>query len=56
MEIRVALALLLTTFEFDFAPGEDGQKMFDEACDYFTTSPGPLHLIFNTRGLDVKET
>jgi tryprostatin B 6-hydroxylase len=44
MEIRVASALLLTTFDINFAPGEKGVKMFTEACDYFTTTPGPLLL------------
>ena len=40
----MAAALILTTFEMDFAPNEDGERMFIEACDYFTTTPGPLHL------------
>ena len=46
MEIRVALALVLTEFDFEFAPGEDGHKMFTELLDFFTTVPGPLNLIF----------
>ncbi|PHH92770.1 hypothetical protein CDD83_5176 [Cordyceps sp. RAO-2017] len=45
MEIRVAAALLLTEFDFEFAPGEDGTDMFARATDYFTTTPGPLRLI-----------
>ncbi|KAE8421482.1 cytochrome P450 [Aspergillus pseudocaelatus] len=49
IEIRVAAALILTEFDFEFAPGEDGQRMFSEAIDYFTTSPGPLHLVFKDR-------
>ena len=44
MEIRVAAAPLITAFEVEFAPGEDGTRMFAEACDYFITSPGPLYL------------
>ena len=44
MEIRVAAALMIKTFEFDLAPGEDSERMFTEACDYFTTTPGPLYL------------
>lgn len=44
MEIRVAAALIITTFETDFAPSEDGERIFTEACDYFTTTPGPLYL------------
>lgn len=48
MEIRIAAALLLSTFAIDFAPGEDGERMFTEACDYFTTSPGPLRLVLRS--------
>lgn len=49
MEIRVAAALIITKLDFEFAPGEDGTKMFSEAIDYFTTTPGPLRLIFKPR-------
>jgi cytochrome P450 family 628 len=49
MEIRVAAALIFTSLDFDLAPGEDGQRMFTEACDYFTTSPGPLYLVMKNR-------
>ncbi len=49
MEIRVAAALILSTFDIDFAPGEDGERMFTEACDYFTTTPGPLNLTLKSR-------
>jgi hypothetical protein len=45
MEMRVAAALVLTSFEVEFAPGEDGTRMFSEAVDYFTTTPGPLLLV-----------
>ncbi|KAL4938412.1 hypothetical protein BDV06DRAFT_226042 [Aspergillus oleicola] len=49
MEMRVAAALILTTFDYEFAPGEDGQRMFSEAVDYFTTTPGPLYLVMKSR-------
>ncbi|CAH0026871.1 unnamed protein product [Clonostachys rhizophaga] len=49
MEIRVAAAQLIMEFDFEFAPGEDGTKMFTEAIDYFTTTPGPLNLVFKSR-------
>ena len=49
MEIRVAAALLITQLDFSFAPGEDGTRMFSEAIDYFTTTPGPLQLVFKPR-------
>jgi len=52
MEVRIAAALLLTAFDIDFALGEIGVKMFTEACDYFTTTPGPLLLTLNRRGSD----
>lgn len=47
-DIRIVAAFLLTTFAIDFAPGEDAKKMFTEACDYFTTSPGPLRLVLRS--------
>ncbi|KAL4766870.1 cytochrome P450 [Aspergillus nidulans var. acristatus] len=50
MEMRVAAALILTAFEVEFAPGEDGTRMFSEAVDYFTTTPGPLLLVLKPRG------
>ncbi|PYI26789.1 cytochrome P450 [Aspergillus indologenus CBS 114.80] len=49
MEIRVAAALIFTELEFQFAPGESGQRLFKESLDYFTTSPGPMNLVFTTR-------
>ncbi|KAL4788907.1 cytochrome P450 [Aspergillus venezuelensis] len=51
MEMRVAAALIFTTFDYEFAPGEDGTRMFADAVDYFTTTPGPLYLIFRSRGM-----
>ncbi|KAL4815064.1 cytochrome P450 [Aspergillus spinulosporus] len=45
MEIRIAAAMLLTRFDCRFAPGEDGQHMFSEALDHFTTTPGPLRVV-----------
>ena len=49
MEIRIAAALILRRFDIDFAPGETGELMFSEACDFFTTSPGPLYLTLTER-------
>ena len=49
MEVRVAAAYVLTAFDIDFAPGEDGQKMFTEATDFFTTTPGSLRMILKSR-------
>ena len=52
LEIRVAAALLITTFDFSFGPNEDGTKMFAEAIDYFTTTPGELNMVFKSRSTD----
>ena len=49
IEIRVAAALILKTFDMEFAPGEDGERMFTEALDYFTTTPGPLNVVLKER-------
>lgn len=49
MEIRVAAAMILTEFDFAFAPGEDGTQMFTKATDFFTTTPGPLYLTLQSR-------
>lgn len=53
MEIRVAAALIIKKFDFAFAPGEDGTKMFTEAIDYFTTTPGPSQLVFEERTANI---
>ena len=49
MEVRVAAAYVVTAFDFDFAPGEDGQKMFKDATDFFTTTPGSLKMVLKSR-------
>ena len=41
--------MVLQTFDIEFAPGETGQKMFSEAEDFFTTTPGPLEIVFRKR-------
>jgi len=49
MEIRVAAALTLSQFDVEIAPGEDGTKLFTQATDYFTTTPGPFDVILKSR-------
>ena len=49
LEIRVAVAAVVTRFDVGFAPGEDGTRMFAETVDYFTSTPGPLRLVFRER-------
>ncbi|KAJ5540922.1 cytochrome P450 [Penicillium frequentans] len=51
MEIRVALALLVMQFDWEFAPGEDGQQMFEGLLDFFTTVPGPLNVVIKERSI-----
>ncbi|KAK4226845.1 CypX cytochrome P450 [Podospora fimiseda] len=48
MEIRIGAALLLTGFDFRFVAGEDGTRMFTQATDFFTTTPGPLEVVLKT--------
>ncbi|KND87186.1 Tryprostatin B 6-hydroxylase [Tolypocladium ophioglossoides CBS 100239] len=49
IEIRVAAACIFIEFDFDFAPGEDRTRIFTEATDFFTTTPGPLYLVLRSR-------
>lgn len=49
LEIRVAAAQILKTFDIEFAPGEDGTTMFREALDFFTTTPGALCLVLKEK-------
>ena len=49
MEIRVAAALTLSQFDVEIVPGEDGTKLFTQATDYFTTTPGPFDVVLKSR-------
>jgi tryprostatin B 6-hydroxylase len=49
LETRVAAALLVSEFDMEMAPGEDGRKMFTEMTDFFTTTPGPLLVVLKSR-------
>lgn len=51
MEIRVLAAMMVTEFDFAFAPGEDGSRMFTGATDFFTTTPRPLQLVLKRRNI-----
>ncbi|KAH7313703.1 cytochrome P450 [Stachybotrys elegans] len=48
-EMRYITALLVTRFEVFFAPGETGQRLFEDLRDQFTASPGRLELQFRRR-------
>lgn len=49
MEIRLAVARLVSRFDFEFAPGETGTDVSEQIMDLFTTAPGPLRLVFKER-------
>ena len=46
MELRLVLALLVSRYDFAFAPGEDGLRTIEDAKDQFTNVPGKLELVF----------
>jgi tryprostatin B 6-hydroxylase len=46
LNIRTTLARLVTTFDFSFAPGEDGRAFEDKARDRFTIGFGELMISF----------
>jgi len=49
MELRCVLAKLLTAFDVQMAPGEDGTNLIQKGRDHFTMETGPLHLVFKPR-------
>ncbi|KAL9613826.1 MAG: hypothetical protein Q9204_008872, partial [Flavoplaca sp. TL-2023a] len=51
-EIRLVTALLVSKYDFCFAPNEDGTRCIDDMVDQFTAAPGQLHLVFSKRGKD----
>ncbi|EME77534.1 uncharacterized protein MYCFIDRAFT_44990 [Pseudocercospora fijiensis CIRAD86] len=46
MELRHVTASILSQFDVEFAPGEDGSKLLHESLDHFTMGLAPLHLCF----------
>lgn len=49
MELRLVIALLVTKFSIEFAPGEDGERLLNESKDFFTISIVGLDLVFTPR-------
>ena len=49
MELRIATAVLVTTFDVAFAPDETGEELLGKMHDHFTVTPGPLRLNFTER-------
>lgn len=47
MELRIAVARLVTKFNIQFAPGENGEKLMNDSKDYFTISIADLKLCFS---------
>lgn len=49
LELRTVTAKLITRFDVQFAPGEDGSRLLTKTLDHFTLTPGDLKLIFEER-------
>ena len=49
LQLRVITALLVTKYDINFAPGEDGTRLFQDCKDVFTAAPGQLILEFKPR-------
>ncbi|KAL4999160.1 cytochrome P450 [Aspergillus recurvatus] len=54
MNLRVTLAQLITEFDVQFAPGEDGKRFLADAKDNFVMYFGKLELAFSRRERDRK--
>ena len=49
MELRTVIALLVTGFDVEFAPGEDGTNLLENTKDCFTMAMADLYLQFKLR-------
>jgi tryprostatin B 6-hydroxylase len=49
MELRGAVARMVTQFDVAFAPGEDGTALLTKTRDVFTLDLAPLYLVFTAR-------
>lgn len=52
MELRVAIALIFTNFDIEFAPGENGLRMLAEISESFTTAVGPMQVVMKARSTE----
>lgn len=43
------VAKLVTAYDINYAPGEDGTKLLNESRDHFTVGLAPLNLQFTRR-------
>lgn len=48
-EIRVAAALMISKFDLEAVHSQKEDKLFTHATDYFTTTPGPFHVVLKSR-------
>lgn len=49
MELRSVIALLVSQFDVQFAPGENGSRLINDSKDYFTITISDLDLVFTPR-------
>ena len=49
LNLRTTVARLLLEFDVEFAPGETGWDLEQNAWEHFTLAPGQLHLRFTKR-------
>jgi tryprostatin B 6-hydroxylase len=49
MSVRTGAALLVTKYDVELAPGEDGDDLLNHTEDIFTLSMDKLNLIFEKR-------
>ncbi|KAF2713713.1 putative P450 monooxygenase [Pleomassaria siparia CBS 279.74] len=49
MEIRTLTARLVTLFDIEFAPGENGDRLKNETTEHFTLGLAPVDLVFKMR-------
>ncbi|PCG93873.1 Cytochrome P450 [Penicillium occitanis (nom. inval.)] len=47
-EIRVAAALMISKFDLEPVHSQKEDKLFTHATDYFTTTPGPFHVVLKS--------
>lgn len=50
LNLRTTLLRLLQTFDFGFAPGEDGRGVREETREHFTVEVGRCEVVFLERG------
>ena len=51
MEIRLVVARIVSRFDVSFAAGEKPEDVSRKLMDLFTTTPGPLRMVFKERDL-----